>query len=112
LQGILIIFGGPERWQGPGLSVINRLPGSPTSWALWALGSGVLVIFGLVTRQWKLKAVGLVSFSVWCAAFSVGAFGAAITIDTVAPTGGPTYLAMAVLIALLVGYRDSPGDGP
>lgn len=113
VQGVLIAWGGIERWSGPSFTVIRQLPGSPYSWA------AALVLFGLLVaassllqlrihsqrgelRLWWLKAFGLLGVSVWSWLFGLGAFSATFTVPEAATTGGPVYLLVSAWSAILI----------
>lgn len=108
-QGLLILLANPARWGAPSFTIIRQLPGAPYTWGIWAATAGTLIAVGLACRLWIAKAVGLVALGIWAGVFGVGALVATIQIRTVPTTGGPTYLALSVLIFGLVHYR-SPDE--
>lgn len=110
-QGAWILYDTPLRWSGPSYSVLVHMPGAPDIWGYSVAGFSLVLIAGLVTKHWGLKAVGCALLSVWSACFAVGAVGATLTHPNAGTTGGPTYLFIAVTLGVLIWYRDERPQG-
>jgi hypothetical protein len=102
VQGSGILLGGSVRWGSPAFTYLRQLPYAPDSWG-WAL-----ILFGMtlgaasLLRNWWLKAVALTGIVTWSLAFASGAQYAAAVLPTAPTTGGPVYILVAVVAAILV----------
>lgn len=95
-------MGGAIRWGGPAYTYLRDTPGAPASWG-WALALlGGLLGAASLGANWWLKLVALVGVSTWSLGFAMGAQYATATVPTAGTTGGPVYLLVAVLTAILI----------
>lgn len=101
-QGAGIVLGGEARWSGPSFTYLRDTPGAPASWG-WALVClGLLLGCASLCTSWWLKCFALAGMSVWSLGFASGAQYATTTVDTAATTGGPAYLLIAIIAAILI----------
>jgi len=102
VQGAGIILGGDIRWTGPAYTLLREVPGAPESWG-WALAIlGLALGAASLVKSWWLKLFALGGISTWSLGFSVGAYGATTAVETAGTTGGPAYLLIAVVAAILI----------
>lgn len=101
LVGLLILLGGPERWQAAAYKTAMELPGAPATWGWIILFAGVLLTFGnlVVSRQSIIVSCGVAAL--WCTFFAI-TFGAQLFRD---PEGvgnlGPAVWGFIAIIYLL-----------
>ena len=106
-QGSGILVGGSERWVGPAYTKLREVPGAPASWG-WALITlGLMLGTASLLNLWRLKLVALVGISTWSFGFAFGAQYATSTVETAGTTGGPVYLLVCILSAVLIPYDES-----
>jgi hypothetical protein len=101
-QGTGIVLGGEARWSGPSFTYLRETPGAPASWGWVLIGLGLLLGFASLSLSWWLKLFALAGISVWSLGFASGAQYATSTVETAGTTGGPAYLLIAVLAAIVI----------
>lgn len=106
-QGTWMTLDSPARLGGPAFTLMRELPHAHIIWGLWAFAAGVVILTGSRMRLWRLKGAGLLALSAWSTCLSVSALTASFTIPTSGTTGGPTYLLIAFLAAIVVAIDES-----
>lgn len=106
VQGVWVCLGGIGRWASPAFGMIRQVPGSPYTWGIPLAVFGVVVLTASLLGRFWLKAAGLLGISVWAFAFGVGAVGAITMSPTASTTGGPTYLVISVVTAILIPIKE------
>lgn len=110
-QGTGVCFGGIGRWASPAYEVVKRMPLSPYGWGAALVLFGVMILIGSVAGKWWTKAVGLFGLSVWSFVFAAGTFTATLTAHA-GTTGGPVYLLVSVVAAILITIKERPHAPP
>ena len=95
-------MGGAIRWGGPAYTYLRDAPGAPASWGWTLVILGGLLGAASLSNSWWMKFVALVGVSTWSLGFAMGAQYATATVPTAGTTGGPVYLLVAVLTAILI----------
>lgn len=113
VSGLIILIDGPRRWHTHIFDTLNHMPGSPQTWGIIAIVSGLLVIIGsttgiAVTSELTLRNIGLWIVAAWCMAFVVGFLWAAFHNSTVSYNVGTTYLLIAILSIFVTKSRFTP----
>jgi len=98
---------GAHRIGGAAYTLMRELPNAHLVWGLWAFLAGVVILIGSRLRLWRLKAAGLLALSAWSTCLAVSATTASLTIPNSGTTGGPTYLLIAFLAAIVVAIDES-----
>lgn len=101
-QGIWIIDGGIERWGSPSFDVLRSVPDPTLFWGLILVVLGVTIFAASVLRLFWVKAVGCIGLAVWSICFASGAIAATKHNPQASSTGGPTYIAVAAAVLVLV----------
>lgn len=101
-QGAGIVLGGEARWSGPSFTYLRETPGAPASWGWALIGLGLLLGYASLSLSWWLKLFALGGISVWSLGFASGAQYAMSTVETAGTTGGPSYLLIAILAAIVI----------
>jgi hypothetical protein len=101
-QGAGIVVGGAERWSSPSFTYLREAPGAPASWGWALIVMGLLLGWASLARAWWIKCVALCGISTWSVGFASGAQYATTTVETAATTGGPVYLLVAIVAAILI----------
>lgn len=106
VQGVGVCLGGIGRWQSPAFGVIRQVPGSPYSWGVPLAVCGLVVLTASLLGRFWLKAAGLLGTSIWSFAFGSGAFSATMSSPVASTTGGPAYLLISVITAILIPIKE------
>lgn len=109
IQGVLIVLGGPRRWQGnPALESALSFPGAPASWGFVALAFGLLALVGTFANR-RLAAFGCWGISAWATFFTITLTKNALESAVTPTTGPPTYALVAIIaVALAIPWRARP----
>jgi hypothetical protein len=98
-QGIGILTSPDSRFGSPAFEHIRD---APAPWGVSALLLGCCVLFGIIRRQFLIKAVGLAGLSLLSLGFGSLSLTAYLSNPTAAPTGPPAYYFIAVNLGILV----------
>lgn len=113
VSGLIILFDGPRRWHEHTFDALNRMPGSPETWGLIAIFSGLVVVVGSVTgmtiaKRVTARNIGLWVTAAWCIAFVVGFLWAAFHNASVSYNICTAYFLIAVLSLFMTKSRFTP----
>jgi hypothetical protein len=98
-QGLTIALSDPRRFKNPVYAIMD---GHAPVWGAAVFACGVLILLGLVLRNFWLKAVGLLGLSAWHAIFAIYSFQAELSLPDAASTPTPVYAFVAITLAVLV----------
>lgn len=102
-QGMWIVAGGIERWQSPSFAVLRQVPNHPSLfWGILLVTFGTALGVASLLRLFWVKAFACIGIAIWSICFASGALVAAHHNPNMASTGGPTYIAIAVSVLVLV----------
>lgn len=102
VQGAGIVIGGAIRWTGPAYTYLRDTPGAPASWG-WVLAFlGLALGLASLNKMWWVKAASLAGIATWSLGFAYGAQYATAHVHTAGTTGGPVYILVAIMAAVLV----------
>lgn len=108
IQGCVIVLTDYDRWNDLAFSFALKVPGAPPIWGVVIFIAGALGLMGSFTGKMKAIFVGMFLASMWASFFTVSLLASAFVYEEVSFTGAISYLAQAVLFALLgVAYRES-----
>lgn len=102
LQGVGIVIGGAGRWSGPAFTYLRTTAGAPESWGWAIIVLGIILGLASLFKNWWLKCVALTGIATWSLGFAVGAWWATANVDSAATTGGPVYLLVTILAAIVI----------
>ena len=89
------------RFSSPGYSYALDFPGSPASWGIWIMLSGVGVVTSSLFGHRLLVIITLFSIASWSVSFAVCFLLSLMQIHEASGTGAPTYMYIGVLASCL-----------
>lgn len=119
LNALAIFIGGAVRWGNPAYDVVNLMPGSPFSWAIFLFVGGVLAMVGSLAsrpiigkdatielRSVKVRNFGLNLIGIWFFLIGIGSIVAVFQISDISYGFGSSDLLLAVICVIMTKVKE------
>jgi hypothetical protein len=119
LDAIAIVIGGSARWGNPAYDVVNLMPGSPFTWAIFLFVGGMLAMIGSLAQSpiigkdvtievasIKVRNVGLKVIAVWFFLIGIASVVTIFQLSDISFGFGSTELLLAVICVVMTKVKE------
>lgn len=101
VQGLFIINGGRQRWNGPAFETALNVPGAPESWGYSLVIVGAIGLYATLALKMQTVFWAMMGIALWFTFFTLSLLHTAVTNPEAATTGIITYGTLAIACVVL-----------